>query len=190
MNPTQLTGQFDFQQSPLYDTYTIAAAGSVPNNIAFFDTRTEAQHGLHVTNMRRAGQLVNGETFEVFGVAFHATDIAPADLTALIKNYGVELKVVGKTRIQGTLDFFPAVGGPFGAIATTAATTTATILTNGAPSHGGYMALSPGNSLLIETGQSFEVVLRGTSGFTAASSPATGIHLRCFLIGIHGRAAA
>lgn len=190
MNPSQLTGSLDYQQSPLYDTYSIALNQPVPNSISFFDQRTEAQNGFHVTNMRRAGQLVNGETFQVFGIAFHLTDGDPADLFNLITKYAVELKIVGKPRIQAPLDFFPAVGGPFGAIATTATTTTKQILTNGAPSHVGQFALSPEYAPLIETGQSFEVVLRGTSGFTSANNAGNGIHLRCLLLGVHGRANA
>lgn len=166
-------------QTPLYDTKTVAAAGATGTSIEFF-ANTESASGIQVTNLRRANQLEQGEKFTCFGIAFSVVNPDRADLTELYKNYAAVLQVSGGDRIKAPIEHFPSGGGVHaGAAATTVAATTIFSATNGAPGMNAVNMLAPEYAIEIEGGQLFNVRLLGAS-FTATAA----IFLRCYLLGV------
>lgn len=176
----QMANVRDQQQTPLYDTYSAAASASVPARIAFFNSRTRTADGYEITNMPSAGFLPPPNKFTVFGMAFSAVGCDETDLLKLIKQYTAELSVGGKEYLAAPLDFFPSPGGIFGAVATTATTTTIKQWNNGSGGHDRAFALGPDYAITIESNERFEVNLTGAAGFTATAA----VFLRCYLLGV------
>lgn len=174
----------DAQQTPLYDTYTAAAAASVPNSISFFNSRTKSANGHEVTNIEQAAQIPNGLKFTVYGMGFVAIDPDYSDLVKLYKQYAAVLKIGGKEYLEAPMEFFPGGAGisGFAAVSTTVTATTSTIknFNNGEPHPAAVQMFAPENALVIPGGLPFGVTLSGATGFTATAA----VFLRCYLFGV------
>lgn len=176
----QVANYRDSQQTPLYDTYSVAGSQSVPARIPFFNSRTRTVDGGEITNMPSAGFLPPPNVFTVFGLMFSPIGCDEADLAKLMKQYTAELSIGGKEYLTAPIDFFPGPGGIQGAAATTATTTTIKQWTNGPGGHHAGFALGPEYSITIESNERFEVNLIGAAGFTSTAA----IFLRAYLLGV------
>lgn len=170
----------DAQQTPIYDTYSIAAAASVPNTIPFFSSRTKGANGRQTTNLQQAGQIPNGQKFTVYGLGFGTLDTGLADVFSLMKLYTAVLTIGTKDYLEAPMEFFPAGVGITGFAATTVAATTVQATNNGTPNPAAVQMLSPENAIEIPGGVQFNVSLVGSAGFAAVAN----ITLRCYLIGV------
>lgn len=170
----------DAQQTPLYDTVTVAASGTVPASIPFFSSRTKGANGRHITNLQQAGQVPNGQKFTVFGMGFATLNTGLVDLLALMSGYAAVLTIGSKEYLEAPMEFWPAGAGVSGYATTTATTTTIAAVNNGTPNPGAIQALSPENAIEIPGGLQFNVTLVGAATFTAAAA----VTIRCYLIGV------
>lgn len=174
----------DEQQTPLYDTYSAAAAAAIPNKITFFDVAQSGSKGPELTNMKKANELPFPEKFTVFGLSLVPLGMDELDILKLMKQYTAVFIVGDKTYARAPMEFFPNIGGLAGFAATTATATTIKQVTNGVPiGPNGAFAMGPEYGVTIESGDHFEVNLVGTTGFTATAA----IFLRAYLIGVYAK---
>lgn len=169
----------DAQQTPLYDTYQLAASQSTPTKIILFADPESPSKGPHLTNLKRAYQIGNNEKFTVFGMGFAPIGMDETDIISFYKNYVARLIVGQKTYLEAPMEHFPGGGGLAGAVSTTATATTIKQWTNGVPSPQAVQALAPEYAIEIAGGDTFRVELVGQS-FTAQAA----IFLRCYLFGV------
>ena len=121
----------------------LAGSGILPATSAHQATFTEL-----TTNLTKAGELgsaIGDAGIRAIGIAIENAYVI-AD-TGVLNSYGggqqeineilsktfFQLKIAGKLQIQGASFMFPAPGGAFGGVSTTAATATVSQLTNGWP---------------------------------------------------------
>ncbi|TAJ99757.1 hypothetical protein EPO44_10170 [bacterium] len=174
-------GLVDIQQIPLYDTATVAAAAATGNPVQFFVVPIGGAKQRNQTNLTQAQRLEAPRSFEVHAVRLYVQeDIGQADWFSLNQNYVLSL-IVGEKEYQlGPLWYFPAGGGLWrGGVATTAAATTISGLSNGVPDPRAINLIHAQYVVRIEQGENFRVELQGTS-FTAVAA----IRLVCLLDGI------
>jgi hypothetical protein len=175
-------GVLNFQQSPLYDTYQLAAAADSTTKIVLFETPAGGSKGKNHTNMTRGFELTSPENFEVAALRFVCLGCNEADVLALQKNYVASLIVSGKVALEAPIDFFS--GGAGMVIATEAGGTgTSEYAQNGIADPRAIAAIEPGYRVKINSGETFSVELNGTS-FTATAA----VFMRVYLDGIYGRA--
>ena len=169
----------DAQQTPLYDTYQLAASQTVPTRVIFFAEPESATKGPHLTNIKRAYQIPGNEKFTVFGMGFAPIGMDEADILNFYKKYVAKLIVGEKTYLQAPMEHWPGGAGLWGVVATTADSTTLKQWTNGFPTPQAIQALAPDYSIPIEGGDNFRVELQGESFSSTAA-----IFLRCYLFGV------
>ncbi|MCS7261032.1 MAG: hypothetical protein NZ765_09650 [Anaerolineae bacterium] len=170
----------DAQQTPLFDTYQLAANQSTPRTIIFFAEPESPTKGPWLTNLKRAYQIDNNQKFTCFGMGFMPIDMHETDILNFYKNYVARLIVGQKAYLEAPLEHFPGGGGISGTAATTATSTTIRQWSNGIPSPQAVQALAPDYAIEIAGGDTFRVELVGNS-FTSTAA----IFLRCYLFGVY-----
>lgn len=171
--------QLQARYSPLYDTKSVAGSASTGASLTFFQNLMSTS-GRAITNMKKAGELPAPERFEVYALRLALLECGGGDIQDLYQGFGVEMKVSGKTVLEGPIEYFAGGAGIYGFATTTATTTTISQLSNGVPDPRAVALMPAGYQIPIEAGEPFEVVLSGTA-FTAAAA----IVIRAMLEGIH-----
>lgn len=186
-----LNNSLNWVQTPLYDTYTLAAAQAIPATITFFDTPASATKGRHLTNLSKQRQLVNPEQFIMSALRVVPVGMDEADIIALMKNYRLLFSLDRKEQLEAPIEFWPGGAGVSGAATTTAATTTIKQWCNGLPSPGAVNLFGidadpriGDTRFFIDSETTIDLQLM------ASASPGNSvgaIHLRIYLDGYHGK---
>jgi len=175
----------DVQHTPLYDTVTIAAAGSVTQTTASFFTNvgTSSAKTLAQTNLGSNKELQAPEAFSIMSFRLRwAENVLLADLLGILANYNFEFYIATKIYQQAPLWCFNAGGGIY-AVSNVSSTS---VLTNGYP---GRQAMHRLNiPLVVDNQAQFYAQLNGGSyTLTAGASGGTGITLQLVLDGFWAR---
>jgi len=150
--------------TPLYSTLTFAAAAALGTQQEFFRT-TRSSEGPEKTNMRREGELIAPERFDVFGLRFLFNNTEPVEVENIISKYAVQLEIGGVVRWEGPMKMFPGGGGM--------QLSTATAATSGIADPRAVFAIPfdrPDLSLAIEAGDDFVVRLVSKAGYTLTAA--------------------
>lgn len=188
---TYVANRMDVQHTPLYDTVTIAAGGSVSDLTTAFFTNVGPSSGKTYaqTNMSQSRRLPAPEAFSIFGFRLRwKENVLLADLYNLLDNFCLEFYKGQKVYQRAPLWYFSPGGGVAGQLAIdgAAAATTATILNNGAPYRESMHKLAI--PIVIENQETFWAQLTGTSfTLTASASGGTGLTLQLLLDGFYAR---
>ena len=181
-----VSNRMDIQNTPLYDTVSIAAAGAItPATTAFF-TSVGAQSGksLGLTNMSQSQKLPAPQAFSVLGFRLrYQENILLADILTLYNTQVYEFYLGEKYYQRAPLWYYAAGGGVSGF----STLTSASVYTNGWPSREAMHKLAI--TVVIENQMSFYGQLNGTAGQTATASGSggTGIYLVSLLDGLYAR---
>lgn len=105
-----------------YDRLTTAAGQATQQLYAFFTVGISNTKTMSDTNLT-LNRLSPPQAFSVQSVGFiFGASMLLADVTALIKNYYHEFKILSKVYSQGPLDLFPGGAGLAGSVSTNSAT--------------------------------------------------------------------
>jgi fluoride ion exporter CrcB/FEX len=171
----------DVQHEPLYDTYTAAAAATIPNNTQFFTTPSGKT--INQTNVTTPKKLDAPEAFAVMGIRFKPLEnILLADFVNLMSSFVLEFWIGQKYYNRGPLWHYNAGGGISGF--TTQSSTSA--YTNGLTGriHMNELAIN----IVVDNQASFYGNLNGVPVvLTASGSGGTGATLQMLLDGLHAR---
>lgn len=186
---TYISDQVDVQDTPVYDTVTIAAGGSVSNNTVswFTNVGPAANKTLAQTNMVTAGKLNAPEAFSIMSFRLRwSENILPADLFAILNGFALQFTIGTKPYQTGPLWNYSAGGGIFGSLTNTTAATVTSLLSNGNPGrmHMHRLAIP----LVIENQATFYANLVGNAvTLTAGGGGGTGATLQLMLSGLYAR---
>jgi hypothetical protein len=187
---TYISDQVDVQDTPVYDTVTIAAGGTVSNNtVSFFTTPQGAGSGktLAQTNMVTGGKLNAPEAFSIMSFRLRwSENILPADLYAILNGFAFQFTIGTKPYQTGPLWNYNAGGGIFGSLTNTTASTVTSLLSNGNPGrmHMHRLAIP----LVIENQATFYGNFVGNPiTLTGSGSGGTGATLQMMLCGLYAR---
>jgi len=156
---------FDQIREPLFDTYKYIDAEALNGNRVFFNdikSKTPDQ-----TNMRIDGQLENGVSFLIQGIAVDAINVNPANagiLANIMEKSHVYLRIGEKNYWEGPVRFAAGRNSMFAI--TTVVDTTYYQEQFGRQAVAGVI-LNQDDSLVLESQQSFSVVM-GTNGALGA----------------------
>jgi hypothetical protein len=177
--------KMDVQHTPVYDTVTIAAGGTVSTLTTAFFTNVGAASNktLAQTNMTQQQKLPAPEAFSIFGIRLRwQEDILLADLLTLLSNFALSL-ILGQKRYQlAPLWYFSSGGG----ISGFSTQTTESVYTNGWPGREAMHKLAI--PIVIENQMTFYGQFEGnTQTLTAAVDGGTGATLQLVLDGLYAR---
>lgn len=185
----------DVQQTPLYDTVTIAAAGSISNTTAqwFINVGANSNKTYAQTNLGQPKRLSAPESFSVQAIRIRFSEnILLADFVTILNNFAFEFWIGQKPYQRAPLWMYSAGGGIFGSsqgAATTAATTTIsnTNWSNGVPTREAVLQLNL--PLVLGNQTDFYAWLVGTAQTLTASggSGGTGAIIQTVLDGYYSR---
>ncbi len=155
-NPNEL----DIEDTPLYDTVTLAQ-GQVagPNTVSWFtNVRANTGKTLADTNMVRDSELAAPEMFSIraIGIWFHST-MSLRDIEGIMRYLALQIVVGKKPKIEGPVWQFCAGGGISGF---TTATSTS-VYQNGIPSRESLCRLA--SPIVIPSNVNFSASLQGTN---------------------------
>jgi hypothetical protein len=154
------------QWTPLYDTITLAAAGTLGPLTQFFG-RTAAGSGIAITNMQQANMLPGVEAFEVHALRVFVLGVT-ADLEDMYQNLVVRFYRGRAVELEAPVEYF---AGGAGMYLTTAASVD---VYNGIPDPRAIVTLP--DPIRIEGGEHFSVTLEGVLT-TASARLTTRIYL-------------
>lgn len=186
---TYISDRVDVQHTPLYDTWTIAAATAITaSNSSFFTSAGPASgKTLGQTNMQQNGRLQAPQAFSILSIRLRwSENILFADAYGLLNAVAFNFLIGSKSYQLGPIWHYSAGGGLFGWSATTVAATTIASVGNGLP--GRESAHKLAIPLVIENQANFEANLQGTITTTAAGGGGTGLTMQCLLDGLYVRA--
>ena len=175
--------RMDVQQTPIYDTVSIPAAGTVNELTTALFTNVGAQSGKTVaqTNMTQPQRLAAPEAFSVQGIAIRIQEnILLADLLSILSTFSFAFYLGQKRYNLAPIWQYPAGGGIFGLDAT------ADLIGNGLPSREARLALSI--PIVIENQMQFYARLEGgTFTLAAGGASGTGLTMQVLLDGYYAR---
>jgi len=181
-------GQLNYQQSPLYDTYTLAVETAVPTHIIMFADPISPTKGPELTNMKKSHELPTPEKITVMAMRMVTLGMDEVDLISLMKQYTAQLIVSGKVLLDAPIEFWPGGAGIVGVVAGPTTGVAIEEWGNGVSDPRAIASILPDLRIKIEPGETFSVELFGTTFSTAAATAGgTGVFLRCYLDGIRGR---
>ena len=177
--------QMDVQHTPVYDTVTLAASGTVSQLTTAFFTNVgpASSKTLAQTNMTQQQRLPAPEAFSIFGIRLRwQENILYADLITLLTNFALSL-TLGQKRYQlAPLWYFSAGGGIWGFSTITSSSN----YVNGWPGREAMHKLAI--PIVIENQMTFSAQFEGNSQtLTAAASGGTGATLQLLLDGLYAR---
>lgn len=180
----------DVQQTPLYDTVTIAAAGSFSQSTVqwFINVGANSNKSYAQTNLGQPKRLSAPESFSVQSIRIRFSEnILYADLIAILNGFAFEFWIGQKSYQRAPLWMYNAGGGIFGVGATTATTTTLTNWNNGLPTREGILKLDL--PLVLGNQVDFYAWVVGAAAITltASGSSGTGALVQCILDGYYSR---
>src|SRR5574342_1040646 len=129
---TYIANRMDVQHTPMYDQFTIAAAGalSVLTSALFTNVGPASGKTLAQTNMTQQQRLPAPEAFSIFGFRLRwAEDVLLADLLTILNGFAFEFILGQKVYQRAPLWYFGAGGGP----CAVTPRTDASVYTNGVP---------------------------------------------------------
>lgn len=175
--------QLDVQDTPIYDTVTYAASGSVSQQNSRFFTNVGTASGKTIaqTNMNTPGKLDAPEAFSIFGNSFYwDSTILRADLNSLLQSFVYEFYLLTKHYQRAPMWHFTAGAG----IAGLSTRSNESFYTNGWPDRNAQHKLAI--PIIISNQLSFYGQLAGTSVTLSASG--VGAILVSRLVGLYARA--
>jgi hypothetical protein len=178
-----ISNQLDVEDTPVYDTITYAAGGTINTPNSQFYTNVESNSGKTYaqTNMDQNGKLDAPEAFSVFGVRVGwSEDILRADLTTLLNSWAYEFWLGKKNYQRANLRHFSAGWGISGYTTRTAES----FYTNGLPGRQSMNMLAV--KLVIANQMSFFAQLTGAASQTLSSS-GNGLIMISELVGLYAR---
>lgn len=178
--------RMDIQNTPLYDTVSLAASASITVNATAFFTNVGAQSNksIGLTNMQQSQKLPAPEAFSILGFRFRfAENILLADILTLYNTQVFEFYLGQKYYQRAPLWFYGAAGGVSGF----SNVSSTSVYTNGWPSRDSMHKLAI--TVVIENQMSFYGQLNGTAGqtLTATGSGGTGAYMVVLLDGLYAR---
>lgn len=180
----------DVQQTPVYDTVTIAPAGSISNTTAqwFINVGANSGKDYSKTNLGQPKRLSAPESFSIQSIRIRFSElILLADYVAIVNGFAWEFWIGQKAYQRAPLWMYSAGGGAYvSAAATTVAATTISPVSNGVPSKEACMTLDL--PLVLGNQTDFYAWLVGaTQTLTAAGSGGTGAIIQVVLDGYYSR---
>jgi hypothetical protein len=178
-----VSAQLDVQDTPVYDTITYNASGTINQQNSYFFTSVGPSSGKTTaqTNMAQQQKLDAPEAFSVFGIRLGwSENILYADLLTLLNSWDYTFWLGQKWYQRANLRHYAAGWGISG-FATTTATS---VLTNGWPSISAMHGLAV--KLVIANQMSFYAYLEGAASQTLGSG-GTGLILVNELVGLYAR---
>lgn len=179
--------QMDVQQTPLYDTISIAAGSAltVSTSAFFVNVGASSNKAIAQTNLTRSTELISPEAFSIkqFRLRF-SEDILRVDITNLFGNnltngFVFEFFIGKKPYMQLPIWMCPAGGG----IAGFSDRTAESVYTNGWPTN--QAARTIALPLVISSKAAFQGDLNGAS--YTANAGGNGITIMCVLEGFYAR---
>jgi hypothetical protein len=178
-----ISDTLDVQDTPVYDTLTYAAGGTISlSNDSFFANieqgsgKTQAQ-----TNMTQNNKLDAPEAISVFGIRLgYSEDILRSDLQTLLNSWAYQFSLGKKYYSLANIRHYSAGWGISGATTRTAES----FYTNGFPSRGSMNLLEI--KLVIANQMSFYAQLVGNTAQVLSSS-GNGLILLNELVGLYAR---
>ena len=185
---TYISDQVDVQDTPVYDTVTLSAGGTVSQQtVSFFTTPQGASKTLAQTNLVTGGKLNAPEAFSIMAFRLRfAENVLPADIYAVLSSLALQFTIGTKPYQTGPLWNYNAGGGIYGQLSNTTASTVTSLLNNGMPGrmHMHRLAIP----LVIENQATFYANLVGSPvTLTGSGSGGTGLTLQLMLGGLYAR---
>lgn len=182
---TYISDRIDVQQTPLYDTITVAAGSALTSGTQFFTNVGSGSNKTYAqTNMSQSQRLPSPEAFSIQSIKLRwSENILKADVIALLNGFAFEFWLGQKNYHRAPLWNLPAGGGISGFSTVNADSA----YNNGLPSREAQVGLSI--PIVIENGMTFFAQLVGTASvtMTASGSGGTGLTLTCLLDGYYAR---
>lgn len=179
---TYVQNQMDVQNTPLYDTITIAAGSAITpltsslfTNVGPASGKTYAQ-----TNMQQSRILTAPEAFSVFGFRFrYSENISVLDIWNVINGFAYEFWMGTKNYQRAPIWFYNAGGGIWASLTLTATS----VMNNGTPGRSDMHKVAI--TVVIENQMTFFALLNGANyTLNAGGTGFTGISL---LDGLYAR---
>lgn len=178
-----ISNQLDVQDTPVYDTITYAAGGTIntPNSQWFTNVESNSGKTYAQTNMTQNGKLDAPEAFAVFGVRLGwSEDILRADLQTLLNSWAYEFWLGKKDYQRANIRHFSSGWGISGYTTRTAES----FYTNGVAGRGSMNMLAV--KLVIANQMSFYAQLTGAASQTL-NSLGNGLIFVNELVGLYAR---
>lgn len=180
-----VSNRMDVQHTPLYDTVTLAAAGTISSLTTAFFTNVGPSSNKTVaqTNMTQQNRLAAPEAFSILSMRFRVGEnILAADFTTIINGFALRFFLGQKIYNQAPIWYYSAGGG----IYATTNITDAAWYTNGVPTRESMHKLAI--PMVIENQMNFSGNLEGNSTTLAAGAAGgTGAVLQYLLDGLYAR---
>jgi len=168
---------------PLWSTRDIAAE-AIGSTLVFFNFAQDSTNGIEMTNMRKAGELAAGESFDVYAMRAVFLSFTQADIEGILKNYALRLYVSNTVQLEGPVEYFAGGAGPVVTF-DAASAGTSNVALNGVPDPRATAQMPPEYIVRITAGQTFRVQLEGTS-YTQTEAA----RLRIILEGVYRKVVA
>ncbi len=178
-----ISNQLDVQDTPVYDTITYAAGGTIntPNSQFFTNVESNSGKTYAQTNMTQNGKLDAPEAFSVFGVRLGwSEDILRADLTTLLNSWAYEFWLGKKDYQRANIRHFSSGWGISGYTTRSAES----FYTNGVPGRQSMNMLAV--KLVIANQMSFFGQLTGAASQTLSAN-GNGLIMINELVGLYAR---
>ena len=177
-----VANRMDIQDTPLYDSVTIAAGSNLTPIASVLFTNVGPQSGktLALTNMAQPQKLNAPEAFAIFGFSFrYAENISLLDIYNILNGFCFEFFLGQKNYQRGPLWYYNAGGGIYG----TLTNSQTSVLNNGMPGRSEMHRL--GINVVLENQMSFYGDLQGNQYTLNASG--SGIFYQMVLRGLYAR---
>jgi len=182
---TYIQDKMDIQNTPVYDTVTVAQAGSLSilSSSLFTNVGPASGKTLALTNMSQQRKLAAPEAFSVLGFRNRIVEnILLADMLTILNGFCYEFFLGQKYYQRAPLWVLSAGGGIWGMFTNT----TTSVLANGLPSRESMHKLAI--PVVIENQMEFYAQLNGTTvTLTATASGGVGFTLVSVLDGLYAR---
>jgi hypothetical protein len=178
-----ISNQLDVEDTPVYDTITYTAGGTIntPNSQWFTNVEANSGKTYAQTNMTQNGKLDAPEAFAVFGVRVGFSEgVLRSDLQTLLDSWAYEFWLGKKEYQRANIRHFSSGWG----ISGYTTNTSESIYTNGTPGRQSMNMLAV--KLVIANQMSFYAQLTGAASQVLSAS-GTGLILLNELVGLYAR---
>ena len=179
-----ISDELDVQDTPVYDTLTYTAGGTIntPNSALFSNVESNSGKTYAQTNMQENRRLAAPEAFSVFGVRLgFSEDILRADLQTFLNSWAYEFWLGQKNYQRANVRHFSAGWGISGYTTRTAES----FYTNGLPSMQAVHGLAV--KLVIANQMTFYAQLTNGGTPQVLSSSGNGLIFVNELVGLYAR---
>lgn len=179
---TYVDNRMDVQNTPLYDTVTIAASSSlsITTSALFTNVGPASNKTLALTNLLQSQKLPAPEAFSIFGFRFrYSENLSLLDVYNIVNGFCYEFWLGQKAYQRGPIWFYNAGGGVYG----TSDVSSTTFLLNGLPGRSEMHKVAI--TVVIENQMTFYAQLNGNA-YTLNGS-GTGITFQSVLDGLYAR---